>query len=223
MGSPNPDKLPDICKVQLLDYPIEKVWNAVSTPEGIAEWFVPNDFQPVEGHQFIMDMHKPQGKTACKVTQINAPRRLTYDVGKDWHWTFLLSEQDDRTELTFIWSGWDASKTAEIGMSHTMLHAQLIDGTNVLMKSLARSINKLSSARKVKSYEGEVHMQQVDLRVSGMSCGNCVRSVKKALEDIGASGRVSLKNGSVTVKYDENHLSLEAVMNAIEDLGYDIV
>jgi len=52
---------------------------------------------------------------------------------------------------------------------------------------------------------------------------NCVRSVEKALKEIGASGQVSsLKHGSVVVEYDENHVSLEAIKDAIEDLGYDI-
>lgn len=222
MKNLNPDQLPDICKTQLLDDPIHTVWRTVSTSEGIAAWFVTNNFQPVKGHEFHLDMPEPQGKIACKVTHIEPPYRLAYDVGKDWHWTFALKELEDRTELTFIWSGWDASKISEIGLSHTTLHSQLFDGTNVLMKSLARSIRKPPSRFNGTSQPGVIRKRQAQLQVVGMACGNCVRSVEKALEEIGASGQVSLKSGTVTVYYDDSQLSLQSVKDAIEDLGYDI-
>lgn len=37
--------LPDITKNIILEAPIQKVWETVSTSEGIAKWFMPNDFQ----------------------------------------------------------------------------------------------------------------------------------------------------------------------------------
>ncbi|WP_257350651.1 SRPBCC family protein [Pseudalkalibacillus decolorationis] len=139
----NQSKLPDIRKTRVLDNPIYKVWKAVTTSEGIALWFVANDFQLLEGHEFHMDMHKPQGMTTCKLMLVDTPKRLTYDLGSDWSWTFELVDLGDQTELTFIWSGWDANKSTEFGMSHTTIHSQLLQGTNVLMKSLARSIKKI--------------------------------------------------------------------------------
>nr|WP_028610003.1 cation transporter [Paenibacillus harenae] len=65
-------------------------------------------------------------------------------------------------------------------------------------------------------------MQHVVIQVIGMSCGYCVKSVENALNNIGARGRVNLKEGSVNVTYDEIRLKLETITNAIEDLGYDI-
>jgi copper chaperone len=65
-------------------------------------------------------------------------------------------------------------------------------------------------------------MKQVTLQVNGMSCQHCVKSVEGALKEIGVSGRVDLKENSVSVEYDENKVSLEAVKEAIEEQGYDV-
>lgn len=66
-------------------------------------------------------------------------------------------------------------------------------------------------------------MQTVTLNVEGMSCGHCVSSVENAMKQLGASGKVDLAAGKVTVEYDESQLTLDAIKEAIEDQGYDIV
>ncbi|WP_028610002.1 SRPBCC family protein [Paenibacillus harenae] len=144
MENSNPNGLPDICKVRILDDPIDKVWKVISTSEGIALWFYPtNYFQPVLGCEFFAEMELPQGRTACKVTQVDPPYNLSYELGNDWSWSFKLKDLQGRTELTFVWSGWNEKKRTEFGMPHTKLHPQLMSGTNVLMKALSRSIKKL--------------------------------------------------------------------------------
>jgi copper chaperone len=65
-------------------------------------------------------------------------------------------------------------------------------------------------------------MQQAKFQVTGMTCQHCVNSIEKALKDIGASGRVDLQGGTVTIDFDENKLSLNAVKEAIEEQGYDV-
>lgn len=66
-------------------------------------------------------------------------------------------------------------------------------------------------------------MQNITLQVKGMSCGHCVNSIEGALREIGASGKVDLAGHKVAVEYDESKLSLEAIKEAIEDQGYDVV
>ncbi|MBA9083616.1 copper chaperone [Fontibacillus solani] len=66
-------------------------------------------------------------------------------------------------------------------------------------------------------------MQNVTLKVEGMSCGHCVNSVEGALSQIGATAKVDLGSKSVAITYDENKLSLETIKEAIEDQGYDVV
>ncbi|WP_438448890.1 cation transporter [Gorillibacterium sp. sgz5001074] len=66
-------------------------------------------------------------------------------------------------------------------------------------------------------------MAQATLKVEGMSCGHCVKSVEGALKQAGASGTVDLNAKTVTVQYDESKLNLDAIKAAIEDQGYDVV
>ncbi|WP_274366180.1 cation transporter [Paenibacillus thermotolerans] len=66
-------------------------------------------------------------------------------------------------------------------------------------------------------------MTNVVLQVQGMSCNHCVNSIEKALKEIGATGSVDLGQGTVAVQYEEGKLSLDAVKEAIEEQGYDVV
>ncbi|HJV45719.1 MAG TPA: copper ion binding protein [Bacillota bacterium] len=66
-------------------------------------------------------------------------------------------------------------------------------------------------------------MKNVVLKVEGMSCGHCVASVEGTLSKLGAKGKVDLAAKTVAVEFDENKLSLEAITDAIEDQGYDVV
>lgn len=66
-------------------------------------------------------------------------------------------------------------------------------------------------------------MASTVLKVEGMSCGHCVNSIEKALTEKGASGKVDLASKKVSVEYDESKLSLDAIKEAIEEQGYDVV
>lgn len=130
-------RLPDIRKTLTVDFPIQKVWEAVATSEGIAAWFMPNDFQPAQGHRFYLDA-SPRGLTPCKVTLIEPPNRLSYEWGKDWMLTFELSDLGGQTELTVIHSGWDANKIGEYGSPHPVAHERLTQAWTVLINRLER-------------------------------------------------------------------------------------
>jgi copper chaperone len=66
-------------------------------------------------------------------------------------------------------------------------------------------------------------MSNVTLNVEGMSCGHCVSSVEKAVSSLGAAAKVDLPSKTVSVEYDENKVSLDAIKEAIVDQGYDVV
>ncbi|MEJ8547883.1 copper ion binding protein [Brevibacillus borstelensis] len=66
-------------------------------------------------------------------------------------------------------------------------------------------------------------MQNVTLKVEGMSCNHCVNSIEKALKDLGAAGKVDLAAKTVEVSFEEGKLTVDAVKEAIEDQGYDVV
>lgn len=76
-----------------IDQPISaspaRVWERISTPEGIARWWGPGDVAPVVGHAFTMDMGT-WGKVPCRVIEVEPGRKLAYTFD-DWelHWTIL--------------------------------------------------------------------------------------------------------------------------------------
>ncbi|MDF9759344.1 uncharacterized protein YndB with AHSA1/START domain [Peribacillus simplex] len=106
----NQHTLQDIKKTVILEAPIQKVWDTVSTAEGIASWFMPNDFQPKVGHEF--NVQSPFGPSPCKVTELDAPHRLSFSWDTDgWFISFILKELDGKTEFTLIHGGWKEPET----------------------------------------------------------------------------------------------------------------
>ncbi len=65
-------------------------------------------------------------------------------------------------------------------------------------------------------------MQNVVLKVDGMSCGHCVSSVEGAVTKLGAIAKVDLASKSVTVEYEDSKITLNAIKEAIEEQGYDV-
>ncbi|MGG2065645.1 SRPBCC family protein [Bacillus sp. S14(2024)] len=97
--------LQDIKQTIVLEAPIQKVWETVSTAEGIALWFMPNDFQPEVGHEF--HIQSPFGPSPCKVLEIDAPHQLSFAWDTDgWIVSFILKDLGDKTEFTLIHGGW---------------------------------------------------------------------------------------------------------------------
>ncbi len=119
--------LPEIRKTIVLNAPIEKVWNAVATSEGIAAWWMPNNFEPVLGHDFFLYTGH-FGDSPCKVVELDPPNRLGFDWGKDWHLAFELRDLDGKTEFTLIHSGWDSEKVTEFGQPHTVIRGVMENG-----------------------------------------------------------------------------------------------
>lgn len=66
-------------------------------------------------------------------------------------------------------------------------------------------------------------MQTKTLTVEGMSCNHCVNTIEKTLKELGASGKVDLSAKTVEVSFDESSLSLDAIREAIEEQGYDVI
>jgi uncharacterized protein YndB with AHSA1/START domain len=98
--------LPDIRHTVLFNAPIQKVWDAVATSEGIAAWWMKNDFQPKIGHEFTLE--SPYGPSPCKVLELDPPYQLTFAWDKaGWRVTFKLEEVEGKTKFTLIHSGWE--------------------------------------------------------------------------------------------------------------------
>ncbi|MEK4439335.1 cation transporter [Paenibacillus sp. FSL K6-2862] len=65
-------------------------------------------------------------------------------------------------------------------------------------------------------------MKSSILKIEGMSCQHCVRSIEGALHEIGANGKVDLKKKSVDLTFEESQVSLKQIKESIEAQGYKI-
>ncbi|MGC9357224.1 MAG: heavy-metal-associated domain-containing protein [Anaerolineae bacterium] len=67
--------------------------------------------------------------------------------------------------------------------------------------------------------------KQMTLKIEGMSCQNCVRHVKKALE--GVTGvtevEVSLEKANAQVTFDPNLTGQGDFKEAVSEAGYEVV
>lgn len=61
------------------------------------------------------------------------------------------------------------------------------------------------------------------VKISGMHCDHCVRSVTEAINKIdGASAKVSLKSETAVISYDRP-VDDEKIRRAVEDAGFEVV
>ena len=61
-----------------------------------------------------------------------------------------------------------------------------------------------------------------NIKVEGMHCEHCAKRIKNALDNLGVENvNVDLKNGIVS--YDKANCDLAQLIEAIEDLGFDVV
>ncbi|STZ76487.1 heavy-metal-associated domain-containing protein [Bergeriella denitrificans] len=66
-------------------------------------------------------------------------------------------------------------------------------------------------------------MANITLNISGMTCGGCVKSVTRILEGVEgvAKAEVSLEQNTAVVEYDEAQTTPAALIEAVEDGGFD--
>ncbi|MDO5091303.1 MAG: heavy-metal-associated domain-containing protein [Cardiobacteriaceae bacterium] len=65
-------------------------------------------------------------------------------------------------------------------------------------------------------------MKTVTIHIDGMTCNGCANGVKKALEALPvADVAVSLEAKRATLQYDDSATTVEALIEAIENAGFD--
>lgn len=65
-------------------------------------------------------------------------------------------------------------------------------------------------------------MKPVTIHIDGMTCNGCANGVKKALEALPvADVAVSLEEKRAILQYDESKTTLDALVEAIENAGFD--
>ncbi|MGN6768020.1 MAG: SRPBCC family protein [Rhizobiaceae bacterium] len=91
-----------------LDAPPEKVWRALTVPEFVARWLMPNDIRPEEGHTF--SLKDENGVIECEIVEAKPPHALGYSWrehdGPDSLVRFhLAGTEAGGTRLTIVHSG----------------------------------------------------------------------------------------------------------------------
>lgn len=102
-----------------------KLWRALTTPELISQWLMPNDFQPIVGHRFTFRARPVAqtgfaGQIACQVLEVTRPKRLRIswaDAGDpdgmatEVSWT--LQPEGKGTRLFLEHSGFDPDEPTQ--------------------------------------------------------------------------------------------------------------
>ena len=111
--------LPDTRSVVVerdLAFPVEQVWEALTRPDLMKDWLMPNDFRPEVGHAFTFAAE--WGDVKCLVTVVEPMRRLAYcwsafDVETVVTWTLMPT--DTGTRLRMEQSGFQVDQKHAIG------------------------------------------------------------------------------------------------------------
>jgi uncharacterized protein YndB with AHSA1/START domain len=106
---------------QFLAQPPEQVWHALTDPDLLARWLMPNDFRPAVGHQFTFRAEPvPQygfdGIVHCQVLDLDPPRLLRFswrggqlDTVVSWR----LMPEGAGTRLMITHDGFDDGDTGQ--------------------------------------------------------------------------------------------------------------
>jgi copper chaperone len=65
-------------------------------------------------------------------------------------------------------------------------------------------------------------MDRITMKIDGMTCGNCVSHVTKALQGLDGVQVEQVRIGAATVAYDPTSTSEDRIARAIEDEGYAV-
>jgi len=65
-------------------------------------------------------------------------------------------------------------------------------------------------------------MKEIKLKIEGMHCAGCSNRLEKILNNVDGieSAKVSLEEKSADIKYNEEEVELNTILQEIEDVGF---
>jgi len=92
-----------IRKEAVYPYPPEAVWVALTDRHALAEWLMPNDFEPVVGRKFRFQIDPKAGcstLTECELLAYDPPRRMV------WSWVMVPKKPNAprHKPMTITWT-----------------------------------------------------------------------------------------------------------------------
>ena len=96
-------KIKTLRKEAYYAHPPDAVWTALTNPNALAEWLMPNNFEPppIVGKRFefrVDGMLSFSGVTECEVLEVDQPRRLVYT------WVSKMKGRPDHPPMTLVWT-----------------------------------------------------------------------------------------------------------------------
>ena len=138
----------DITLEQTYPHPPERIWRVLTDSAALADWLLPNDFEPRVGHKFRF-RSKPipgwRGFVECEVIEVVAPRLLAFT----W-----LGEADWQAPTIVRWTLEPIEGGTRLRLEHTnlqepwglALRAMLTPGwKKMLEEKIVRVIERLGS------------------------------------------------------------------------------
>ena len=116
---------------QYFQHPPPKVWRALTTPELMAQWLMPNDFEPVVGHKFTFRARPVaqtgfSGQISCQVLDMRPQKMLRI--------SWADAENTDGTATTVTWTLQPEGKGTRLFLEHAGF--DLDDPTQQLARKL---------------------------------------------------------------------------------------
>jgi uncharacterized protein YndB with AHSA1/START domain len=108
---------------EFLPHPPERVWRALTDPDRLARWLMPNDFRPEVGHRFTFRTAPVPGSgfdgvVACEVLAVEPERLLRISwTGGGLRWTTVtwrLVAEGRGTRLFLDHEGFDPTDPAQV-------------------------------------------------------------------------------------------------------------
>lgn len=67
--------------------------------------------------------------------------------------------------------------------------------------------------------------QTITLTIEGMTCGGCAKSVNQALQQLAGvhEANANFEQKNATIIFDNEQISINQLIEAIEDAGFDVV
>ena len=105
--------MPDICHRVGINAPIQTVYNALATREGLTEWWTRDvGGESAVGERLTFFFGSPEPGAVMEVTSLRAPNTVQWkcvegpDDWKGTDLTFEVKEGDDETVVLFTHGGW---------------------------------------------------------------------------------------------------------------------
>ena len=114
---------------QFLPHPPARVWEALTDPDQLARWLMPNTFKPQVGHRFTFDTGG-WGHTRCEVLALEPARLLRIswqNDSLDTVVTWRLVPEGSGTRLLLEHTGFDTDDEFQRAAHDAMDHGWRVD------------------------------------------------------------------------------------------------